>query len=217
MGQSLRAVGRQQLADPIQRVLQRFAFGPHRFGQCEQRTQARTMAWASAKAAALSASLPATAAGSGRPQWLRMKSPNTTGQAPAAAASHTVITRSIGAASTNSSHDLLRSPHGHSFGLQLGQRERIDLAGGLAARTECAEAIAAPGAQGGFASTLRALLPVQRNRTLRVMEQLLEWRGSVWGQHLQAGAGRALRGRRARAAVVRQVLIKPFIASKLAR
>jgi hypothetical protein len=30
----------------------------------------------------LSASLPATAAGSGRPQWLRMKSPNTTGRLP---------------------------------------------------------------------------------------------------------------------------------------
>ncbi|PAV93844.1 hypothetical protein WR25_19573 [Diploscapter pachys] len=68
------------------------------------------MACASANAVAFSASLPATAAGSGRPQWLRMKSPNTTGQASAAAESHTVMTRFMGAASTNSSHDLLRSP-----------------------------------------------------------------------------------------------------------
>jgi len=68
--------------------------------------------WACLNAARLSPSLPPAAAGSGKPQWVRRKSLNTTGQVSAAAESHTVMTRSICGASgvVNSSQDLLRSP-----------------------------------------------------------------------------------------------------------
>src|SRR5690606_33978308 len=117
-------------------------------------------------------SLPATAAGSGTPQWAVIGWPGQTGQASLAALSQTVKTKSRwGApAAANSSQFLLRSPAVDSRFFSSSSRANGFTAPAGWLPAEKARKRPFPTAlRIDSARMLRAELPVQRNSTLRIV------------------------------------------------
>src|SRR5690606_26851003 len=97
-------------------------------------------------------------------------SPNTIGHASAAAESQTVTTRSIGAASAvaNSSQDLLRSPAvAMPSATSCASAYGLTVPAGWLPALKTSKRWPAHARSVASASTLRAELPVQRNRTRR--------------------------------------------------
>src|SRR5690606_2796196 len=145
----------------------------------------------------------------------RRKSPKTTGQVSAAAESQTVTTRSIGAAFAvaNSSQDLLRSPtvampSAASWPSAYG----LTLPAGWLPALKTSKRWPPHARSVASANTLRAELPVQRNRTRRFIGWIHVVRNGQWMR--SARADRQRTGRtgfigRIRAAVVGQVGDKP--------